>query len=167
MGFKDFEIKLSGTSSVREYCVQYGESDLNFVSRLMKEEGYSYYFKHTDKKHTLVIVNQNGSFERCSDQGITYSRGTAPDNEINSWEHDYEFHKGTWTINDYNFKEPNKSQLAESLTQSKFTNAKNYKHYGFIKSCIYLAFFVIIWITTRNKHRCYCRLRGNHEFRFA
>lgn len=131
LGFKDYEIKIQGPQSVREYCVQYGESDLDFVSRLMEEEGFFYYFKHTDKKHTLVILDQNGSFEKCTDQGITYSRGTTPDNEINTWQHDYEFRKGTWTLNDYNFKEPNKSQLAESLTQSKFTNAKNFKHYDY------------------------------------
>ena len=131
MNFKDYEFKIQGPQSAREYCVQYGESDLAFVSRLLEEEGFSYYFKHANKKHTLVVVDQNGSFEKCCSQGITYSRGTTPDNEINSWEHEYEFHKGTWTLNDYNFKEPNKSQLAESLTQSKFTNIKNYKHYDY------------------------------------
>jgi type VI secretion system secreted protein VgrG len=131
LGFKDFEFKLQGTQPVREYCVQYGESDLNFVSRLMEEDGLAYYFKHTDKKHTLVLVDQKGAYEKCTDQGITYSRGTTPDNEINRWIHAYEFRTGVWTLNDYNFKEPNKSQLAESLTKSKFTNNNNFKHYDY------------------------------------
>mgnify|MGYP001560423563 CR=1 FL=1 len=131
LGFNDFEFKVQGGQQTREYCVQYGETDLNFVSRLMEEDGFAYYFKHTGKKHTLVIVDQKGAYEKCSDKGITYSRGTTPDNEINRWVHGYEFRKGAWTLNDYNFKEPNKSQLAESLTQSKFTNNKNYKHYEY------------------------------------
>jgi type VI secretion system secreted protein VgrG len=131
LGFKDYEFKVQGGQQVREYCVQYGESDLNFVSRLMEEDGFAYYFKHADKKHTLVIVDQKSAYEKCTDKGITYSHGTTPDNEINRWIHAYEFRTGVWTLNDYNFKEPNKSQLAESLTQSKFTNNKNYKHYDY------------------------------------
>ena len=131
LGFKDFEFKLQGAMHAREYCVQYGESDLNFVSRLMEEDGFAYYFKHAEKKHTLIIVDQKGAYEKCTDKALTYSRGTTPDNEINRWVHGYEFRTGVWTLNDYNFKEPNKSQLAESLTQSKFANNKNYKHYDY------------------------------------
>ena len=39
----------------REYCVQYRESDLDFVHRLFEEEGIYYYFKHELGKHTLVL----------------------------------------------------------------------------------------------------------------
>ena len=45
-GFSDFSESLSGTYREREYCVQYRETDYNFVSRLMEEEGIYYYFKH-------------------------------------------------------------------------------------------------------------------------
>lgn len=131
LGFKDYEFKLQGTESPREYCVQYGESDLHFISRLMAEEGFFYYFKHSNKKHTLVIVDQKGVLENCSTQGYTYSRGTTPDNDINAWKHDYQFRKGKWVLNDYNFKEPNKNQIVESQTQSKFPHNKNYGHYDY------------------------------------
>ncbi len=41
----------------REYCVQYRESDLNFVQRLLEEEGIYYFFKHEESKHTLVLAD--------------------------------------------------------------------------------------------------------------
>jgi type VI secretion system secreted protein VgrG len=41
----------------REYCVQYRESDLSFVQRLLEEEGIYYFFRHDDAKHTLVLVD--------------------------------------------------------------------------------------------------------------
>jgi type VI secretion system secreted protein VgrG len=41
----------------REYCVQFRESDLHFVQRLLEEEGLYYYFRHEADKHTLVLVN--------------------------------------------------------------------------------------------------------------
>ena len=50
------------SSSSREYTVQFNESDLHFVTRLMEEEGWYYFFKHRADGHTLVIVNQNVSF---------------------------------------------------------------------------------------------------------
>ncbi|PKM46535.1 MAG: type VI secretion system tip protein VgrG [Gammaproteobacteria bacterium HGW-Gammaproteobacteria-1] len=130
LGFKDFEFKAQG-GVPREYCVQYGESDLHFVSRLLEEEGIAYYFKQEAKKHTLVLVDQKNAYEMCIDTNLTYSRGSTPDNQITRWSHNYEFRKGVWTLNDYNFKEPAKSQLAEAKTTSKFSNVANYQHYEY------------------------------------
>ena len=60
MGLTDFSILPS--SEQREYTVQFNESDLQFATRLMEEEGWYYFFQHTDAKHTLVIANQNSAF---------------------------------------------------------------------------------------------------------
>ncbi|MCG7957747.1 MAG: type VI secretion system tip protein VgrG [Candidatus Thiodiazotropha taylori] len=56
-GFSDFEDKLSGSYREWEYCVQYRETDFNFISRLMEQEGIYYYFDHVDGKHTLVMCD--------------------------------------------------------------------------------------------------------------
>jgi len=57
-GFTDVESgKLQGTYRKREYTVQYRESDLNFVQRLLEEEGIYHFFKHEDDKHTLVMAD--------------------------------------------------------------------------------------------------------------
>ena len=41
----------------REFCVQYRESDLHFVQRLLEEEGIYYFFRHEQSKHTLVLAD--------------------------------------------------------------------------------------------------------------
>jgi type VI secretion system secreted protein VgrG len=46
----------------REFCVQYRESDLDFISRLLEEEGITYWFLHEQAEHTLVLLDRNGSF---------------------------------------------------------------------------------------------------------
>lgn len=130
LGFSDYDIRAKGGKR-REYCVQYGESDLQFVARLMAEDGFSYYFKHNERKHTLVVVDQPSGFERSTTEGITYSRDSGGENEISKWERDYEMQIGAWTLNDYNFKEPSKSQLSKSLTRSTFERNKNYEHYEY------------------------------------
>jgi type VI secretion system secreted protein VgrG len=49
--------EIQGTFEPRDYCVQYRESDFNFATRLMEEEGIYYYFKHSDGGHQLVLAN--------------------------------------------------------------------------------------------------------------
>ncbi|WP_224364527.1 type VI secretion system Vgr family protein [Hyalangium versicolor] len=58
-------LSLQRTYPVREYCVQYGESDLDFVLRLMKEEGIAFYFSHDGETEELVLVDSNDAFQPC------------------------------------------------------------------------------------------------------
>uniref|UniRef100_UPI001CC7A709 type VI secretion system tip protein VgrG n=1 Tax=Pseudomonas aeruginosa TaxID=287 RepID=UPI001CC7A709 len=61
-GFSDYQLQLSGSYQPREYCVQYGESDLAFVSRLLEEDGIFWFFPHAAGKHTLVLADSNDAF---------------------------------------------------------------------------------------------------------
>lgn len=45
----------------RHYCVQYRESDLNFIQRLLEEEGIYYFFTHELGKHTMVLADSIGA----------------------------------------------------------------------------------------------------------
>ncbi|MCL2448558.1 MAG: type VI secretion system tip protein VgrG [Polyangiaceae bacterium] len=56
-GFHDYETRLFEVYDVREYVVQYRETDLNFVSRLLEEGGIYYFFRHESGKHTLVLAD--------------------------------------------------------------------------------------------------------------
>jgi type VI secretion system secreted protein VgrG len=47
---------------VRPFTVQYNEDDLAFVSRLMEEDGWFYWFLHDESGHTLVVSDSTGSF---------------------------------------------------------------------------------------------------------
>lgn len=129
-GFADFDFKASG-GSAREYCVQYNESDFEFVSRLLEEDGIAYYFKHEQGKHTMVLVDQINAYEETAQTDLEYSRGTNPLNQINRWEHTQHFKKGQWTLTDYNFKEPKKNLLASTKTNSKFAKNAQYEHYEY------------------------------------
>ncbi|WP_336348124.1 type VI secretion system tip protein VgrG [Pseudomonas monsensis] len=61
-GFTDFKLSLSGSYTPREYCVQYGETDFAFVSRLLEEDGIFWFFTHDSGKHTLVLGDSNDAF---------------------------------------------------------------------------------------------------------
>ena len=46
---------LCDVAGTREYCVQYHETDWDFIQRLCEEEGYHYYFEHAESSHVMVI----------------------------------------------------------------------------------------------------------------
>src|SRR5208337_1649512 len=110
-GFTDYEEALSGNYQPWEYCVQYRESDFNFVSRLMEQEGIYYYFKHENDKHTLVLSDSANShqpfpgYERLP----FYPRDSTLRRErdhIFDWRISQEIQPGVYALNDFNFKTP-------------------------------------------------------------
>lgn len=56
-GFSDYKLDLSHSYKESEYIVQYRETDLSFVLRLMEEYGIYFLFKHTEKKHELCLID--------------------------------------------------------------------------------------------------------------
>ena len=62
----DYELKLTQTYAVREYVVQYQESDLNFIRRLMEHEGIFFFFEHGDKQEKLVIADSMDAHQPVS-----------------------------------------------------------------------------------------------------
>src|SRR5260221_671434 len=68
--FHDFELRLHKPYRKRDYCVQYRETNFNFVSRLMEEEGICYFFEHDKdaKKHTLILADDAGAHKPCPGQ---------------------------------------------------------------------------------------------------
>jgi type VI secretion system secreted protein VgrG len=111
--FKDYQLRLYGNFAPRDYCVQYRETDFNFVSRLMEEEGIYYFFKHEQNKHTLVLANDPAAHEACPGQNTArYDfRGgaVAYEDVITEWHHEEEFRTGAWAQTDYNFETPSTS----------------------------------------------------------
>src|SRR5262249_28317961 len=53
----DVSFDLQGTFHPRDFCVQYRETDLNFASRLMEDEGIFYFFEHNAGGHRMVLAN--------------------------------------------------------------------------------------------------------------
>src|SRR3984957_5907999 len=63
--FTDFRVSLSATYTPLEYCVQYRETDFNFISRLMEQNGIFYFFEHESGKHTMVIADSSSIHQSC------------------------------------------------------------------------------------------------------
>src|SRR6185295_8088205 len=62
-GIANFEFKLFRSYRKWVYCVQYRETDFNFVARLLEHEGIYWYFEHTDGKHKLILVDSHSAHD--------------------------------------------------------------------------------------------------------
>lgn len=106
-----FEMRLKGTFQKRDYCVQYRETDFDFVSRLMEEEGIAYFFAHGADGHTMVMTDTPEGYPDLADP-IPY-RATltnpARPNSVYSWEKGQEIRSGKVTLWDHNFEMPGQS----------------------------------------------------------
>ena len=131
LGFNDFDFRATGNPNPREYCVQHNESDFDFISRLLEEDGIAYYFEHSNDKHMMHIVDAQNAYSSCQETDLTYSKGNQPGTQLNRWEHNYEFRKGKWTLDDYDFNAPGTDQLKSRDSTSVFANAKSYEHYEY------------------------------------
>lgn len=111
-GHGDYRFCLTGSYAVREYCVQYRETDLNFVSRLLEEEGIFYFFEHERDKHTMVLAD-SPSAKHCPYQKTAScslsGNGTREDDLITALEITQGISPSRYTLNDFNFKVPNTS----------------------------------------------------------
>jgi len=132
LGFNDFVYKATGNPAPREYCVQYNETDLVFISRLLEEDGIAYFFEQKNDKHIMHIVDAINAYEECADTDLTYSRSNPVGPQITGWKHLYEFRTGKWSLDDHDFKKPKSDQLQSTSSTSKLANAKKYEHYEYI-----------------------------------
>lgn len=117
-GFSDYELKLTGSYTPREYCVQYGESDFAFVSRLLEEEGIFWFFTHADGAHTLVLGDSNDAFPPCPNATtITYYGQQMGERElhgIRSGQICRQAVSGVYRATDYEFTTPTTSLYGQA-----------------------------------------------------
>lgn len=77
-GFSDYKFQLKSKPIKREYCLQYNESDFNFVSRLLEQEGIFWFFTHKEGKHTLVLADDNSAFPPITgDKKVKYQAASS------------------------------------------------------------------------------------------
>ena len=119
-GFSDIEDSLNESYAPLEFCVQYRESDFNFVSRLMEHEGIYYYFKHENEKHTLVLADGHVAHETVSGyENVPYKTphdvGVWEDH-LDAWTVAQQIRPGAFAATDYDFTRPRADLLSNLST---------------------------------------------------
>ncbi len=130
----DVVYELTATYFPRDYCVQYGESDFDFVSRLMDEEGIYYFFKHADGSHQMVVTDLPNKHPMVPGQSrVIYEEAldeNRTDMRVTGWEKTQRIRSGEFTAWDYCFELPDKNlegieKTIPTVTIGKVTHKLN------------------------------------------
>ncbi len=125
---------ISDSYTRRDYCTQYRETDLQFISRLMQEEGIFYWFTHEDGKHTLKLGDGTGAYqENPVNKKVVFGPGMLYSDEahIESWEHRYQLITGKVTHRDYDFQQPRNKLEASAPAVAPADVAKDLEMFEF------------------------------------
>ena len=118
----------------REYCVQYRETDFDFVSRLMEQYGISYFFEHSENDHTLVMTDNASAFQKCPVQStVRYAPNVGQNVEdvVNGWQITQDLRTGKYTLGDYNFETPSANMTGFENTVDEIGGNTKYELYDY------------------------------------
>jgi type VI secretion system secreted protein VgrG len=134
-GYTDVKLSLTASYAKRDYCVQYRESGLNFISRLMEQEGIYYFFTHSASTHTMVLADGVGAhakaarFDRVaylgSREAVLLDEAT-----VSSWVASYGRDTTKYQLIDYDPLKPKTSQLATGTTHGHGTGPDGFDFPG-------------------------------------
>jgi type VI secretion system secreted protein VgrG len=131
----DIEIKaVIGEPPKRAQCTQFNETTLEFLQRILSEDGIFFVFKHTKDKHIMQLANQASIHEPCPEKEIIYNPGGSTRGErhkIMSWHRDYQFYSGKYAHCDFNHKKPGTSLHATSKGAVKLEKAAAYENFQY------------------------------------
>jgi len=108
-GMDHFESRIQGEYSSREYCVQYRESQWDFVSRLMEEEGIFYFFEHEQDKHTLILADDVSAHQAVEGGPLHLSPEALPEigvDVVTELSREESLYSGSFTLEDFDPLEP-------------------------------------------------------------
>jgi type VI secretion system secreted protein VgrG len=116
----DVDYQIAGTFEKRDFCVQYRETDYNFASRLMEEEGIYYFFKHSAGKHTMVLGNTPQVHPPVPGQTTiiyknVFEEAAGDEDHISELTKVQDHSSGKFTLWDHTFELPHQKNDAEKL----------------------------------------------------
>ena len=131
----NFEFKLFRSYRRWVYCVQYRESDFNFVARLLEHEGIYWYFEHTEGEHKLVLVDSQSAHDAAPGyESLPYfenARSAPPDSEyVSQWDFARAVKTGKVVLTSYDFERPS-TDLAVDKARSRSYDLSDQEMFDF------------------------------------
>jgi type VI secretion system secreted protein VgrG len=113
---------LSGSYPKLPYCVQYRETDFNFVCRLLEGAGIYFFFTHDADKHTMVLADSYGAHVPIPGEALKFSsedrRVSTDDEMVYAWSASGEIESSAFALNDFDFEKAAASNSGGLLVKS-------------------------------------------------
>jgi type VI secretion system secreted protein VgrG len=137
-GFSDFRDALTVTYPTLKYCVQYNETDFNFVSRLMQQNGIYYFHEHTDGKHELVVADAKSCHKPAPGVETVSFLSTVKGDRVSEkqgfhrWTKNRKFTTGKVALSAYDYSKPRANLKTDSDKSGSYSKGslETYYHPG-------------------------------------
>lgn len=114
-----------------QYCVQYNETDFNFVSRLMEQHGLHYFFQQTDTSHKLVIVD-GPPYDVNEVSPLSFVTSKDARGQIHGWTHSFDPQLRHWIYRDREYRRsPPLSEEGQETVIPEAVTALQGEHYEY------------------------------------
>lgn len=131
MNIEDYAFSIERECAQREFCVQYRETDIEFLHRIAAEEGLIYSFIHEEGKHTLLFTDKTASFPWVSEpvpyNALAGGQAETPFvKELNAHTQSNASHS---IARDYSFKKPTYTFAQSAVASGIDYQLSGYEHY--------------------------------------
>ncbi|WP_447840908.1 type VI secretion system Vgr family protein [Enterobacter bugandensis] len=101
------DLRLRATYQPREYCIQYRESDFDFISRLLEQEGIYYFFSHQVGQHSLVLADHPSSHQSAKPARLPFTPKAGTDEGVGilSWAADVSLAASSVLLKGFNMEQ--------------------------------------------------------------
>jgi type VI secretion system secreted protein VgrG len=121
----DHEIKIKDQGLfIAESCIQYNESDYDFIIRLLQSVGCYYYFKHEKGKHKMVISNQSSGYLDLPKKEVEYVDDDGQILQLDDFCLRYSNHSTEFVVNSFSYTNP------EETVEKSYSNTTHKKQEG-------------------------------------
>ncbi|MBN3967028.1 type VI secretion system tip protein VgrG [Pseudomonas gregormendelii] len=130
LSLASYEFRLSRPLKPVSYCTQYQESDLNFVLRLLQQEGLFFNFEHSADNHCMVIFDESLNFGPLPGQpSIRFHTASVTEefDSITEWSSQRTFHSTRLSLKSFDYKQPNFSNQVQLETIAKQGDVGQYE----------------------------------------
>ncbi|WP_447888810.1 type VI secretion system Vgr family protein [Serratia fonticola] len=131
-GITDFAFGLRNPHPAREFCVQYQESDFDFIQRLAAEEGMFYYFEYPEGKNIVVYTDDVGTLPQGA--VLPYNPGVASQALelcVTTFTRSAQVRTAVVELKDYTFKNPQWSAAFNEQASELQNQRPDYEHFDF------------------------------------
>ncbi|GKV82999.1 hypothetical protein PEC106664_37730 [Pectobacterium carotovorum subsp. carotovorum] len=131
-GITDYAFALRNEHAVREYCVQYRESDLAFITRLAAEEGMYFFHEYEEGKHRVVFADDAGALTKGPALFFNLAtQGLSEGEYVRRFHYAERVSTSDVELKDYNFKTPAYGLSHKKMSSELAHQRESYQHYDY------------------------------------
>ncbi|AIA73052.1 Rhs-family protein [Pectobacterium atrosepticum SCRI1043] len=131
-GITDYAFALRHEHAPREYCVQYRESDLAFVTRLAAEEGLYFFHEFEEGKHRVIFADDAGALAKGPELFFNLAnQGLSEGDYVRRFRYAETVSTAEVALKDYSFKTPAYSLLHSKISGKLDHQRESYQHYDY------------------------------------